>query len=85
MRITPLKTILKTKIVKEFLANKEHEKCVKFHGYSDIKDFFVKTYNDYKENGEDWGFEKLDTETLLYNIGCDMEAMYDDFRRKNNE
>ena len=68
MRITPLKTMLKTKVVKEFLANKKHEKVVEFHGYSSLEKFFAEKYYDYKENGEDWGFDKLDTEILLYNI-----------------
>ena len=75
MRITPLKIMLKTKIVKDFLQSEKYKKAVKKQGYNNIEEFFSKKYSDYKENGEDWGFDKINTEILLYNIKCDMEAI----------
>ena len=80
MRMTPYKTMLKTKIVKDFLSNEDNIKCVthETHGYKSIEEFFRKTYEDYKFNGEAWDFDSMDTELFLYNIECDMAAMFDD-------
>lgn len=80
MTITPLKTMLKTKVVIDFLSSNENEKIVtnpKF-GYVNIIEFFKDKYNDYKENGEAWGFSNMNADILVYNIECDMEAMIKD-------
>ena len=75
MRITPLHKILKSKVVKEFLKDKYYQKVVREIFDQDIKEFFIEKYNDYKENGDYWGFEndRMTAELLVYNIECDLE------------
>ena len=80
MRITPLDVMLKTPVVKVFLKNKTHEAVVTHdkHGYASLIEFFKDKYKDYKENGSSLGFANINSELLIYNIECDMEAMYKD-------
>lgn len=78
MSITPLDVIVRTPVVKVFLANATHELVVtnKKIGYSSLLEFFIERYKYYEENGTPLKDEHIGSQKLIYNIQRDMGPMY---------